>query len=47
MREVTLVCQRCGNKFRIKIFEPGEAEKKQAPSAPVRCPECGGPVRES
>jgi DNA-directed RNA polymerase subunit RPC12/RpoP len=45
MIDATFVCESCGNRFRAKIFEPGEAEKKRAPQAPVRCPECGGPVR--
>lgn len=33
-------CIRCGNRFQIDVFEPGEAEKKRLPSGPVRCPEC-------
>jgi DNA-directed RNA polymerase subunit RPC12/RpoP len=43
--EVVFLCVSCGNRFRTKVFEPGEAEKKQAPKTPVRCPECGGPAR--
>ena len=33
-------CRRCGRKFDIEVFEPGEAESKGLPSGPVRCPEC-------
>ncbi len=47
MIEVNMICERCGFRFRAKIFEPGEAERKEAPKAPVRCPECGGPVRRA
>ncbi len=42
MIEVTLICHNCGSKFRVKVFEPDEAEKKGAPKSPIRCPECGG-----
>lgn len=33
-------CVRCGCKFEIEVFEPGEAEEKRLPAGPVRCPEC-------
>lgn len=45
MIEATFACERCGKRFRTRVFEPGEAEDKRVPSAPLRCPECGGPVR--
>jgi len=44
MKKIKYKCKRCGNTFVAEIFEPGEAEAKRVPAAPVRCPECGGPV---
>ncbi len=38
------ICKRCGHRFVIEVFEPGEAEEKRTPTQPVRCPKCGGPV---
>lgn len=40
------ICKKCGHKFEIDVFEPGEAEEKRMPSGPVRCPKCGGPVEK-
>ncbi len=44
MKKGRFICKKCGNKFQMEVFEPGEAEEKQRPTQPVRCPECGGPV---
>ena len=44
MKKVKFICRKCGNKFVIDVFEPGEAEERRKPSSPVRCPECRGPV---
>lgn len=44
MKKAKFKCKRCGNTFVTEIFEPGEAEEKRKPTAPVRCPECGAPV---
>jgi transposase-like protein len=44
MKKIKYKCRRCGNTFVAEVFEPGEAEAKRVPAAPVCCPECGGPV---
>ena len=44
MRKAKFKCKRCGNKFVVEIFEPGEAEARGERTSPVCCPECRGPV---
>jgi DNA-directed RNA polymerase subunit RPC12/RpoP len=39
------ICEGCGNRFEIDVFEPGEAEDKRSPTRPVGCPRCGGRVK--
>ena len=41
MKKSRFICKRCGHKFEVEVFEPGEAKEKRMPSGPVRCPECG------
>lgn len=40
------VCTQCHNKFEIEVLEPGEAEEENIRTVRVRCPECGGPVKQ-
>jgi hypothetical protein len=47
MKKVKFKCKRCRNTFIVEIFEPGEAEEKRRPVAPVCCPECRGPVERA
>jgi len=41
MREVRFICRKCGERFTKNILEEGEAEDKELPYGPVRCPKCG------
>lgn len=38
------ICTRCGHRFEVQVFEPGEAQEKRLPAYPIQCPECRGPV---
>jgi DNA-directed RNA polymerase subunit RPC12/RpoP len=38
------VCKKCRREFVIEVYEEGEAEEKNVPTSPVRCPYCGGSV---
>jgi len=40
MKKRKFKCKRCGYEFEKEVFEPGEAEEKQASSSPVICPKC-------
>lgn len=40
-------CVRCGDRFQLDVFEPGEAQQKGLPSYPVRCRACGGPLERA
>jgi len=44
IRRAKFICKRCGHKFELEVFEPGEAEEKRLSTSPVQCPECGGTV---
>ena len=33
-------CLNCGHRFESEVFEKGEAEAKNIPTQPVRCPKC-------
>jgi DNA-directed RNA polymerase subunit RPC12/RpoP len=46
MTKKRFICERCEESFVIEVLEPGEAERKRIREAPIRCPRCGGPVRE-
>jgi DNA-directed RNA polymerase subunit RPC12/RpoP len=39
------ICDKCERSFKIEVYEKGEAEEIQVRTSPVRCPQCGGPVR--
>ena len=38
------ICKRCGERFELEVFEPGEARERRQPAYPVQCPHCHGPV---
>ncbi len=40
MRNAVYRCKNCGNKFEVKILDPGEAEDKHLRPTPVTCPRC-------
>jgi DNA-directed RNA polymerase subunit RPC12/RpoP len=40
MIEVEFFCRKCGQRFKARIFEKGEAEATRRPSGPVKCPNC-------
>ncbi len=42
MRETLVECQKCGHRFVVNLFEPGEAKRKGVPGYPVRCEKCSG-----
>ena len=46
MKEVVVECLRCGHRFAVKVFEPGEAEHKKVPAYPIHCERCGAGVRQ-
>ena len=45
MKKRRFVCPRCEKSFVVEVLEPGEAQEKKVGPVPVRCPDCGGPVR--
>ncbi len=44
MKKQRFICKRCGEKFEMEVFEPGEAQERRAQGYPVQCPSCRGPV---
>lgn len=36
-------CRRCGHRFEVDVFEPGEAERERAPSTGICCQRCASP----
>jgi RNase P subunit RPR2 len=46
MKKKRFICDRCEESFVIEVLEPGEAEQKRLRPVAVRCPKCGGGVRE-
>lgn len=45
MKEALVECVSCGHRFVVKVFERGEAEKKQILGYPIRCESCKGEVK--
>jgi len=47
MKKQRFVCNQCGNRFEVEVYEKGEAKEKKVPVYPVRCPKCQGSVSEN
>ena len=41
------ICKKCNHVFEVDLYEEGEAEEKNEPTSPVRCPRCRGPVERA
>lgn len=46
MKDKLVECVMCRHRFIVKIFEPGEAERKGIPGFPILCERCGEEIRE-
>ncbi len=46
MKDVRFICLQCKHSFTERVLEPGEAEDRNIRGYPVRCPRCGGHVRQ-